>query len=165
MTRPTHTESLPELGLPLLTWLLVGPAGCMVVGLIAVGLGLAIPAIDGMAAALGAAAMSVGSLVGAVAVLPWEPRPLNQWAMILLGGQGITIVAAAATVFAVDAAVSPSRPAMLLTAAASFFVVQFAQISVFSRAARPIQHSLRARHATPGGGPYEASSDTGETPV
>ncbi|MFG0292580.1 MAG: hypothetical protein ACF8MJ_05445 [Phycisphaerales bacterium JB050] len=134
---------LPELKLPLAPWLGAPPLACLIVGGVGYGVCLAIGVDQPIGTIWGGLATAIGMLIAALAVLPWIPRPLNEWANLLLGGQLFsfmsTVGAGVVLWLATDTAPAP----LGMTGAAAFLVGQLVQVSVFQAASRPIEKRLK----------------------
>ena len=134
---------LPELKLPLLAWLIAAPIACLVVGGVGYGVSLAIGVDQPIGAVWGGVAAALGMLIAALAVLPWIPRPLNEWANLLLGGQLFSFMTVIGAGFVVWKATGTGAAPLGMTGAAAFLVAQMVQVSVFQAASRPIEKRLR----------------------
>lgn len=147
MTTPERRQmpTLPELRLPLGAWLGAAPLACLVVGGIGYGVSVALGATQPIEALYGGVSTAIAMLIAALAVLPWIPRPLNQWANLLLGGQLFSFMATLGVGLVVWKATGVAPAAMGMTAAAAFLVALMVQVSVFQSAARPIENRLREK--------------------
>lgn len=134
---------LPELKLPLGPWLCAAPLACLVVGGVGYGVSLAIGVDQPIGGLWGGVAAALGMLIAALAVLPWIPRPLNEWANLLLGGQLFGFMAVLGSGFVMWKATGTNATPLGLTGAAAFLVAQMVQVSVFQAASRPIEKRLR----------------------
>lgn len=133
---------LPELKLPLGAWLTASPLTCVVVGGLGYAVCLALGADQPLGAVWGGLAAAIGMLIGALAILPWIPRPINQWANLLLGGQLFSFMAVIGSGFVVWKATGTGAVPLGMTGAAAFLASQLVQVSVFQAAARPIERRL-----------------------
>jgi len=141
--KPNSMPVLPELKLPLLAWLIAAPIACIVVGFIGFGVSLAIGVDQPVAAIWGGVATALGVLIAALAILPWIPRPLNEWANLLLGGQLFSFMTTIGSGLVVWKATGVEAAPLGMTGAAAFLVAQMVQVSVFQAASRPIEKRLR----------------------
>lgn len=149
MTNPQHKPMpiLPDLKLPLPMWLGAAPVACLVVGAVAYGVSLAMGVDQPVSAMWGGVATAIGMFIAATAVLPWIPRPLNEWANLLLGGQLFCFMATLGAGFVVWKATGAAATPLGLTVAAAFLVGLMVQVSVFQAASRPIEILLREQGA------------------
>ncbi len=134
---------LPELKLPLRAWLSAAPIACLLVGGLGYGVSIAIGVDQPVGAVWGGVAAALGMLIAALAVLPWIPRPLNEWANLLLGGQLFSFMTVIGAGFVVWKATGTGAAPLGMTGAAAFLVAQVVQVSVFQAASRPIEKRLR----------------------
>jgi hypothetical protein len=134
---------LPELKLPLGAWLTAAPIACLVVGGLGYGVSLAIGVDQPIGAIWGGVAAAIGMLIAALAVLPWIPRPLNEWANLLLGGQLFSFMTVIGAGLVIWKATGTEATPLGMTGAAAFLVAQMVQVSVFQSASRPIEKRLR----------------------
>lgn len=134
---------LPDLKLPLGAWLGAAPVACLVVAALGYGVSLAIGVDQPVGAIWGGVAAALGMLIAALAVLPWIPRPLNEWANLLLGGQLFGFMTVIGAGFVVWKATGTEAAPLGMTGAAAFLVAQMVQVSVFQAASRPIEKRLR----------------------
>lgn len=138
---------LPELKLPLGAWLGAGPIACVVVGGIGYGVSIALGASQPISALYGGIAAAIGVLIGALAVLPWIARPMNQWANLLLGGQLFSFMATVGAGVVVWKGTGATPTPLGLTGAAAFLVAQLVQVSVFQSVAKPLEKRMREKRA------------------
>ena len=152
MNQPATTPpaDLPEMNLPLGAWLFAGPAACAVVGGIGYGVSVALGASQPISALYGGISGAIGVFLGALAVLPWIARPMNQWASLLLGGQLFSFMATVGAGFVVWKATGATPTPLGLTGAAAFLAAQLAQVVVFQSVAKPLEKQMRAERVETG---------------
>lgn len=144
---PKPMPDLPELKLPLRAWLGAGPIACLIVGGVGYGVSIALGAVQPISAFYGGIAAAIGVLIGALAVLPWIARPMNQWASLLLGGQLFSFMATVGAGFVVWKGTGATPTPLGFTGAAAFLVAQLVQASVFQSVAKPLEKRLREERA------------------
>ena len=148
--QPTPPPNLPELKLPLGAWLSAGPAACVVVGGVGYGVSIALGAGQPISALYGGISAATGVLLGALAVLPWIARPLNQWANLLLGGQLFSFMATIGAGVVVWKGTGATPTPLGMTGAAAFLTAQLVQVSVFQSVARPLEKRMREERVETG---------------
>lgn len=132
------TQPAPTIRLPLITMMIAGPAGAMLIGLLAAVLSMLIPRLDGVAAAWGAVAAAGGLVIGLLFVMPWKPGTPQSLTMRMFGGQGVSLFATLACGAVVWFAVEPEPLSAGLTAAGGYFAGLMLQIAAFGAAARSV---------------------------